>query len=228
MKKTYTINGIEFQTQGAAKDHAKAILYAGQVGTVLSPADQAFMIAYFEQFHNNWPQKVGSGIKNIAKVVEPNYGKLRAFFIFRTDGTCTDISYGIKKPNPKGDFKKALRQSIVPQVIQYKRRRFDLEGVVLCEITGEALTFETAHVDHSNPTFDEIAEAFISMERILDFDGLVIDGRDNHTVYELYDKSVEQRFWLFHRERAVYRILSAIANLSHAKHEFRERKLNSL
>lgn len=224
MKKKYIINGAEFNTQKDAQLAAKAILYAGKVGTMLNQEETAFMVSYFEQFHNSWQQKVGAGLKGIARVVEPNYGKWRGFHIFRVDGTHTDISYVIKKANPKSDFKKALRQAIVYQMIEYKRRRFDTETLVCCEITGVPLTFETAHTDHINPTFDEIAEQFISREGIKDFEGLVIDGLDNHTVYELHDKAMADRFRAFHRPLAKYRLLSPTANLSHAKHEYRERK----
>lgn len=224
MKQKYQIGGRWFSTQKDAQNAAKEILYAGKAGSRLNESEQAFMISYFENFHNSWPIKVGAGINFIARVTEPNYGKWLAFHIFRVDGTNTDISYVIKNKNPKSDFKRALRQSIKYQTIEYKRRVFAANGELVCEITGEVLDFESAHVDHVCPTFDEIAEAFISKMGIEAFEGLVVDGLDNHTIYELKDKKIELEFSRFHRQLAKYRILSQIANLSHAKHEHRERK----
>lgn len=226
----YTINGVGFSTQKDVQSAAKSILYSGNIGSLLSGYDHDFMVSFFETFHNDWKRKVGCGLFAIKRIVEPNYGKYRGFKIVRTDGSETDISYIIgnivkNEKSDRNDFKKALRQTIVPQMMRYKMSRFHTapDRIVFCEITKVPLKYEEAHTDHHNPTFDEIAEAFILELGLKDFSGMVVDGKDNHTTYELVSDDVAKAFYIYHKERATYRILSASANLSDAKLERKQK-----
>lgn len=71
----YCVNSTPFNTVKELEEHIRSILYAGRVNEPLSQQGFEFMYDYFQQFHVEFDQKEGCGIREIRKVVEPMYGK---------------------------------------------------------------------------------------------------------------------------------------------------------
>ena len=212
----YNINGTEFKTDKAVQERAKEILYSNTINSELNEDEFKFMFDYFKQIHHEWLNKLGVGIKSIHRITDRVVNKYRAFEIERIDGSKTDISYlvgKIKKPNAYGDFKKALRFIIMPQILEFKKKKFDDFPVQVCPITRELLTFDTCHIDHFKPTFDEIAVNFINEYGIIDLRAVLAPNRDNQTICEIVDKVVSNNFYEYHKSKANLRVLSVEANL---------------
>jgi hypothetical protein len=147
------------------------------------------------------------------------YGTI-GFRLVRIDGSDEDISYTISKimkSNPRKDFVLALRYLIRLQIEEYRDRAFNGKTVLVCPLTSNEVTQQTCHVDHHEPTFNQIAESFISDRGIETFENLVQPSSASGAEYLLVDKSLEKDFYDYHRQRAKLRILSKIGNLSTAK-----------
>lgn len=216
----YKINNIGFRTQKQVQDYAKGILYKDSIGSYLRGDDLDFMLAFFEEFHVTWLDKVGPGIKAIQRVKEPNYGIHRAFWLHRVDGTSTDISYQIswiKKKDYEREFKNALRWVIKPQIDDFKQSSFDGVDHLRCPLTGQIVTFQNCHIDHYSPQFDEIVAEFVKKMGISNFEPQMADSRDGQTKCELANPHVANLFFEFHRSKANLRVLSKDGNLSIAK-----------
>lgn len=217
----HIVNQIEFKTDKSLQEYAKGILYKDKVSTVLNEDDYLFMYDYFRQFHSGFGQKKGVGILKIWRLVEPNYGKHRAFGIERKDGTTTDISYilsNIKVKESSVKFKAALRRVIQPQIDYFRREAFKAVSFLICPITQEPTTYDTCHIDHESPTFDEIVKGFIEAYKLEDLEQYLAETVDNQTYHELDDslgtKIIAERFYTYHLRLAVLRVLSAKANLT--------------
>lgn len=82
------------------------------------------------------------------------------------------------------------------------------------EVSGDPITAESCHVDHVAPmTFEAIVQAFLAAIGIDAAQVEYLDG-DNVTESQFADRELSERFALFHRERAVLRVVSKRANLS--------------
>lgn len=192
-------------------DRARAILYAAVFRQPIEGDDDAFLRDLIA-LHSEAEQKIGSGIAHFE--VRPNEWKSRTFWIVRCDGTETDFSFlkAITPPSPMQDFAKACRTAVVEQILDFKATSFAGVPVIVCPITGERVTRETAHVDHAEPwTFAALVEDFAKDRDITDDVEQTHDG-DLRTYFR--DKSLANLFADFHRERASLRIVSRTANLS--------------
>lgn len=216
----YSVNGIQFKTKKAVQEYAKNILYRGDIGQPIRGDDLDFMLDFFKTFHHQWEMKEGAGIQHLYRILEPKYKKHRAFFILRIDGSTTDISYrisNIQQQNWKRDFNEALRQTINPQIYQFKDKVFAAKEEVQCPFTGEIVQSDNCHVDHYNPTFDELVEMFVKQKGITDFSEVVSAPADNQMVPTITDSELELEFYIFHKKNANLRITSILGNLSIAK-----------
>lgn len=216
----HTINGIGFKTDKDLQQYAKDILYKGGFGP-LQEEDYDFMHEYFKTFHSGWAQKEGVGIKNIHKVIEPNYGKHRAFMIERVDGSTTDISYmlgNIRKKESSNKFKQALRRVVQDQIDSFRRTVFKDIDTLLCPILETPITYSTCHIDHHEPTFDEIVAEFIKEYGIENGEKYLAESVDNQTYHLLADTEegsrIESLFWHFHIKKAKLRAVSEKGNLT--------------
>jgi len=200
----HSINGIGFKTDKDLQQYAKDILYKGGFGP-LREEDYDFMHEYFKTFHSGWEQKQGVGIKNIHKVIEPNYGKHRAFMIERVDGSTTDISYmlgNIRKKESSNKFKQALRRVVQDQIDNFRRTQFKDKDILVCPILETPITYSTCHIDHFTPTFDEIVSGFITKYKIEDGGRYLAETVDNQTYHELAEtkeaNDLKVLFWHYH------------------------------
>lgn len=215
------INEIGFKTEKDAQEYARQILYAGPVGSLLNDNEFQFMRAYFVHFHHNWKGKFGIGLKAFKRVRQHISGKYMAFEVVRQDGSQTDISYitsAIKKPNPMRDFKKALRDVINPQIMEYKRSILpDIKSRVSCHISGRSISLLDCHIDHFDPTFDQMVQDFISIEGIVEVEELISESVDNQYLPKITDSELANRFYQYHLKVAKLRPVHQIENLKRKK-----------
>lgn len=213
----YNIDNIGFKTEKSAQEYAKNILYFGSVNSVLSEEEFNFMYSYFEAIHHEWKLKLGKGIKSIHRVLDKVYGKYRSFEIERLDGSRTDISYiiqNIKAPNLKNDFNKALRYIVMPQILDFKKNKFNESKIHTCPFTNEEITFNNCHVDHFNPSFDELVNFFVTENKINNLSDVLEPSKDNQTISEISDKEIAKLFFDYHLKNANLQAVSIKANLS--------------
>tara|TARA_R110000851_G_scaffold264708_1_gene417318 strand:+ start:38 stop:712 length:675 start_codon:yes stop_codon:yes gene_type:complete len=216
----YIINNIGFKTQKSVQEYAKKILYKNSLDTSLEHDDLMFMLDYFKTFHCEWSQKLGEGIKDIKRTKEVMFGKHRAFWIYREDGTDTDISYvisRIKKRIILREFKEACRELIRPQINEFRKNAFFGKNEIECPLSGEMVTRINCHIDHSSPTFEEIIQMYLKEYPVKKMDKVISTPKDNQLTPVLIEKDISDKFYLFHKKVANLRVLSAHANLSLAK-----------
>lgn len=215
-KKTYKIHGITFSTQKSIEDKARSILYRDAAGTYLNNNDFDFMIEYFRYFHLDWDQKNGkSGIKRV-KRNKDNYNKL-CFWIERHDRSETDISFiisKISKKNFKSEFSYAMREAIKDQIRDFKKTEYLNKEFLICPIENIKVSIEKCHVDHHNPSFDELVKQFVLSKKIKLSKDLFPPSEDGIMVYTITDKYITQMFYDFHLEHANLRITSQKGNLT--------------
>lgn len=216
----YSIGNIEANSKSVIQNKAKEILYTGELFSKLEGEDFEFMKDFSAQFHVEWEIKKGVGLKSINRVKEPNYGKFRAFWIERIDGTSTDISYiinNIQKKNWDREFRLALRKVIEPQIIEYRQIAFENSDILNCPITNQTINKVNSHVDHFSPTFEEIVNEFIAKYEIKLSSELFPIEEDNQVEYDIMDKEMKNKFYQFHLQKANLRMLSIEANLRRKK-----------
>lgn len=218
-RRTYSVNGITFPTQGALRNYLRDILSSYDHGETLSGEHFAFVRDLIDR-HPRAKEKIGCGIRSIFVQTNPIFRKQKQFWIERNDGSKTDFSFEkcLSARDRMADFKSACRTAIAPDVIQFKKEFFAGPRYAHCPITGERLTWDNAHVDHEPPlTFDRIVADFMRSEQ-LDLDNLLILGhRDGEMRKEIGDIGLRWSFIAYHRERARLRIVSQKANLTQKK-----------
>ncbi len=217
VKFKYNIKGIGFKTDKSVQEYAKNILYFGMVNSVLNEEEFNFMFGYFESIHHEWKFKLGNGIKSIHRTLDKVTGKYRAFEIERVDGTKTDISYivsNIKAPNLQNDFKKALRFIVMPQILEFKKNKFNENKITICPVTNEEITFNNCHIDHFKPSFDELVNSFVTENNITNLVTILEPSKDNQTICEISDKEISKLFFEYHFKNANLQAVSVNANLS--------------
>ena len=219
---TYIICGLEFKTKKQLEAYAKDILYSGTLNEPVTGPDLAFMYDYFKKMHVEFDMKEGCGLQSIVRITEPLYGKYRGFKLVRIDGSYTDISYilsNITKKNLLRDLKQSLRVAIEPQLNAFKLSQLAENPQMKCPFTSESLYYGHSHVDHHEPTFEQLVSTFVQMHNLDDqrIKEVISQPADNQLLSELTDESLKQSFCEFHEKNAKLRLLSPLGNLSHAK-----------
>lgn len=78
----------------------------------------------------------------------------RGFVVHRVDGSSTDFSYYscITPPDNTALVRKAMRRTVTDRITEFKRASA-ARAPLGCAVTGEALSWDGAHVDHASPVF---------------------------------------------------------------------------
>lgn len=222
-------NGRVWNTQKAATDHFRTLRDRYPDGLPIEDAnDHSDLVALVERFdaaHGESELKAGSGIDHFE--VRTNFGAggaTRGFWIIRKDGSETDFSFiwairGQPKPLSQ-EFADACRAAVLSDIRTAKRAFFyehaDELGFVECEISGDLLTFEEAHVDHADPTFSALVIAF-RVERGWHSevpDGVLSDAKDGQLTTTFASEEVAMAFRIAHYRKAKLRIISGPENMS--------------
>ena len=102
-----------------------------------------------------------------------------------------------------------MRRAVADQVIAFKRAA-GAYGPLVCEVTGELLTWDGAHVDHAPPVFLTLADQWAALAggyRAIHLS----PAKDGEIGRTLADPGPWQAF---HQEHAHLRIVSRLTNLS--------------
>lgn len=195
-------------TKKQLTDRCKSILHSGQI----SQADHDFLLAVFEM-HSDFEQKKGVGIKKFT-VKTTQYGN-KCFFIIRTDGTETDISFthAINKPSKIYIIKKACRSAIRNEIAYFKYTTVKF-GLDKCPFTGEILTGENTHIDHYDMQFNEMFNIWIKKYDIDFLHSKINETKDNTYTTEFTDNVIIDDFVSFHNSHCKLRAVSKTANLT--------------
>lgn len=171
-----------------------------------------FLMEYVFPLHPEWKDKVGVGIDHI-EVRDTKY-RNKCFYIIRTDGTETDISYTASlTPHSKmDDIMAACRNAVSSTIGLFKR------SVVLpftCPITGEIVTDKSnVHIDHYDPTFKELVEMWLKDKDVDDIYKKTLKSNRDGCIYTYFDTATYMDFNTFHSNHAHLRAVSKTANLS--------------
>lgn len=209
---SYTVGGLTFTTKEALAAHVQAILRSYSAGARVNDEDAAFLADLLLR-HPSADEKIGVGIAAFY-VMNVAYGS-KGFILERLDGTRTDWSYRqcIRPFTYASKVKHALRVAVADQVLAAKRITFpDHEVVTTCPITGQAMTYHDAHVDHIPPdTFAALVERFLDTYQVI-LDDVVILPAPSGISWVLADDWAA--VWsAFHQQHARLRVISAHANM---------------
>lgn len=159
--------------------------------------------------HPRASEKIGDGVARLT--VQPIAMGTRGFIIHRVDGSSTDFSYYkcISAPSDVAEVRKAMRRAVADQVIAFKRGVVE-QGPLVCAVTGEPLTWDSAHVDHAPPVFLVLADQWAALAG--GYPAIHLspskDGEIGRTLLN------PEPWQAFHQEQARLRIVSRLTNLS--------------
>ena len=232
MAKTVKLsNGREFSSQKAATEHFRAILHGyGNGEEITDPAHHSDLVALLERYDaaiTSTPSKIGTGIVRFERRI--NYGSgfaTAGFWVERTDGSWTDFSFPTAisaKPKPQSqEFADACRGVVAADLRAAKLRHFKLHGDdqerVPCDITGQLITIDEAHLDHAHWPFGTLVAMFREARGWHDEipTGVLTTAQDNQTATTFVDPAIADAFKAFHHRTATLRVIAAKANLSMA------------
>lgn len=202
-----------FPTKKALTERVQKLLQATPLLTPISGPDEVFLRALFQR-HPDAAEKIGRGIASIQIELNPPYNK-RGFWITRTDGSRTDISYRecVSPANRERDYLLAFRSAVAPDIIAFGNQVFS-ESPVLCPITGESLSLGYSHTDHIPPlTFAALVAEFLRANNLAPADISTSGHGNGECSLEITDAALKQRWIDFHRQHARLRIISPAANM---------------
>lgn len=204
------INNKIFKTKSELREYCQGILYKYPLEIRIGREDEDFLRELIKR-HPESEQKIGCGIDYF--ITKANMGS-RIFFLYRIDSTSTDFSYlsCITAPSRLTIVKKAGRNTIKEQVMEYKRKNYK-EGMV-CPVSGLKITSsQMAHVDHKVPLFDDIVTSFIK-EKGLNIEDIELEGIGDGEIQKSWKGHIGEEFKVYHEQRAQLQIVHEKVNLS--------------
>jgi hypothetical protein len=213
----YVLGPREFASKAQAQAQFRRILNAHPDNTPL-PGDDAALVALLihEGRHPETVQKIGPGIAEVL-VRRSDYGT-RGFWLLRVDGSLVDFSYLTAldgAPSPERTARAALRFEIADQIIAFRdsQVRGATDGPA-CELCAQPVTPGAVHVDHAEPTFDDMATQFAA----------ALGGWQRLTVEcvgpagrRLADRGLAQVWHRYHAHTARLRLVHARCNLTRGR-----------
>lgn len=203
-------------TRKAAEDHYRAILHKWPHGWEIDGAEGRDLMALVEN-HPEADQKIGCGVARFF-TGPAEYGT-SCFWLERLDGSRTDWSFksalgGITK-TLASRWRQAARDAVRPDILAFRDVVFSSDP--RCAETGEPLTLETCHIDHTAPwTFERIVSGYTSA-RPFDYRSEVLERHgDMQFVTKFADDDVRARFVIYHNANATLRAVLASVNMAAA------------
>jgi len=161
--------------------------------------------------HPQAETKVGNGVDHFD--VRRNINN-DGFWIVRSDGSETDFSFMqcLYGTSQSAKVQSAMRYAVLDQKLAARDRAFGDAETLICPVTGEVIGRQGCHMDHDEPTFIEIADAFA--RSVGGYDKIETVSDDGGIGRRFVDEAIAERWRTFHRERARLRAVSIRANLS--------------
>ncbi|MGW6537446.1 DUF3223 domain-containing protein [Streptomyces sp. NPDC055051] len=209
-----------FRTKEAVRDRCRAVRDRYQGHPQVTGEDDDRFLRNLLTLHPDYEFKRGHGITGFTVIRNDEHGTY-GFAVMRVDGTSIDFSWNtcLKPPTQRQKVLGCLRRAVKYQVIAHRDAVF-MAGPVTCAISGAPIaSTQEAHVDHHAPTFAQIAETFIDAQGGPDAFHISDDIPDGFSHAELADKEVEAAWQDYHREVAVLRVVTKLANLSRRRND---------
>lgn len=160
---------------------------------------------------------LGCGIcKIFLAQTECVYEGVYRFHVMRRDGSRVVFDFRNAYDDPYHNYKDksfvhdvetAMRAACLPQLIQYKEMLSkDSQMELVSHISGIALPWERAVVQHFPNTFQMLTDAFLN-EHQLKIEQVKLEFDANHA-YRMKDHELREKWMVFHRSQANYRIIS--------------------
>jgi hypothetical protein len=214
----YLLGAAVFGSKAEAKAAFRRILNDHPDDVPLRGDDAELVsLLIHEGRHPQTAEKVGPGIAEI--VVRPSGYGTRGFWLRRVDGSTVDFSYLTAldgPPRPEANVRAALRWEIDDQIAIFRdrHRQLAVHGLVTCELCGQLVAAEGAHVDHAAPTFHPLASRFAQATggwTALTVECVGATGR------RLVDRQLAQVWRLYHGHTARLRLVHAHCNLTRGR-----------
>jgi hypothetical protein len=214
----YQLGNRRYPSKKAARDEFRRILNSNQLGVPLRGEDaELVLLLVYEGRHPDAAQKIGSGVQEV--IIRRNEFRTPGFWLIRTDGSMQDFSYVVAlngQPSPEAEVRAALRWEINDQVLAFRDlHAADLvSGSMACGLCQHPMTPDNVHVDHHEPTFDELASRFA--EVLGGWDRLVVEWV-GATGRRLQNRDHGDVWQIFHRQTARLRLTHRRCNLTRAR-----------
>jgi hypothetical protein len=104
-----------------------------------------------------------------------------------------------------------MRRAISDQVAEFKQASV-ARGPLVCAVTGRALSWDDAHVDHAPPVFVALADDWAA--RVGGYPAIQLTPAADHQLGRTLVPGDAEPWADFHRVNAHLRIVSRLANLS--------------
>ena len=214
------IGELVFPTKNAAKEFFKNMLARYSDGEEINEEDSSCLNKLIER-HPEAIQKIGCGIKRFFR--QRTDKGTSCFWLQRLDDTETEFSYptcvDARGKSLYQEFSEACREAVQPDLIATKRAYFgdhaDGEGKVACDVTGEMIRFNEAHLDHKKPmTFQVIVQTFMIAHSIIPSRLILSDSIDQQFSTTFTDKMIAEKFRDYHHSIAKLRVIKSSLNLS--------------
>lgn len=172
--------------------------------------------------HKSFEEKCGQGIKAF-KVFDPNHygGNQVGVKIIHPDETETSFSWTKcvnESFNQSDSVKNAFRKGINDQITTFFNTTKEAQSMqnrsaqcAKCKCKSKL------QVDHSNPTFSQIFNTFISSRR-LNVDDIAIRNDKESLVPYIQDKQISDDWMQFHLKNAQLRLLCQMCNSTRPKY----------
>jgi hypothetical protein len=211
---------VQHKTKREQRDHFRRILHGAELNTPLQGNDLEDVLTLILR-HPDYVEKYGCGIRSIVVRNNPIFYKTKGFWIIRTDGSETDVSYlrcidGCDKPIGHW-IHMACRAAIEMQVVEFKREAFRVSDFATCKLTGQSVTWGQCHVDHASPLFRELVASFFESHPVDLSDSLFYRHGDGDCSVQFADRALTERWQHYHRVHANLRIVTVQANLRRKK-----------
>lgn len=195
------------------------ILHNTEVNGIVEEKHSKWLIKEIFVNHNEWEIKKGVGIDHLEVRVSTTFRKNKEFWIVRTDGTETDISFTkclVKKDPQKtkiDDIRAACRNAIEPEIIKVKNT---ITFPFICPILGTIIyDMNQIHIDHYDMTFNELFHKWLKGKDIDElYKKTLSSNKDGSTETYFDDKEIIDDFIEFHNKNTHLRAVSKRANLS--------------
>jgi hypothetical protein len=225
-----TIDGQVFTSRAALKRHTRSMIEAVPDGDMMPPAGADFILAMIEELHPWADDKLrptpgaivtGVRIRHASAVGIVAYADRNHAFVVFADGTEINFSWCgcIDGFGAAQMASKAMRYAIDDQRLAFKRSRFAAPAVV-CDATGQPITWDDAHVDHHPIPFSTLRDRFLQAEAVR-LDAVQLRDRSQGGQC-MADAALAARWADYHRAYASFRLVAASVNMSagnrHAAH----------
>ena len=217
-KKPVTIGHLSFESKDAATRHFRRILTSPDFEPLMGQ-DRIDVEALLYN-HEHAEAKIGAGVADLFVGPEQEHDT-RCFWIFRTDYTFDHFSFkkAIEgKTTPRMRFMQAGRAAVEEDIQAFKAKQFseqaDADNMIMFPGSDQKYGCRDAHVDHVEPSFRAIADAFLAHEQL---DPATVEYETAGIIGTRFrDQAMAARFRAYHNERGSLKLTPAYDNLKKA------------